>query len=165
MYKLLSAILFFLFFSFTETKAQEYNGALSVGYNFGVGYNGESSFSADMYNGIKFQDTYSVGVNFGTRIYSELDGILIPIQADFRWYFLNNFWQFNVGYSFDAKHQMNDVGIIFGSKIGTRVKLNDHLKCLVGVGFETQNMDVITSELKIDNINSTAINISLGIEI
>ncbi|MGI6718209.1 MAG: hypothetical protein ACOX4D_03540 [Bacteroidales bacterium] len=95
-------------------------------------------------NGYQINPYISMGVGTGLRYYYDLGVALIPLFADFRANFMDNYispyFSFGLGYSFNVTNGFFGVGLLLNPTIGASFKVFKKSAINVGLGYEMQKM-------------------------
>jgi opacity protein-like surface antigen len=150
-----------------------YKGIVEVGLGIPAGDYGETRVKLNVINGIQFNPHTSLGIGIGLSGY--YDRMLIPIFADFRYYFLKKnvapYLSFDTGYSFNADNSFKGQGFLWSILFGIDLNLSGNFSIHLGAGYDSQKMDWSDSHISLsapvriteyDSGMSEAILINLG---
>lgn len=144
-----------------------YKGIVELGYQVGIGDFGLDRLKINIINGYQFNPYFSLGIGTGMRYYFDVDGLLIPVFADFRANFTDNkfspYFSLGIGYSFDATYDFEGVGFLLNPTLGLSIQISDKSAINVGLGYEMQKMSYYDYYGGSNSINSGAISLNVGL--
>ena len=121
-----------------------YNINIEMGYEIGVGDLGMDRLKLNIINKYQINPNFSLGFGTGLRYYFDAEAALIPVFADFRANFIDNYISpylaLCIGYSFDATNDFEGVDLFLSINTGVSFKVSDKSAMNVGIGYEMQKM-------------------------
>jgi len=145
-----------------------FKGIVELGYLLNVENQGSDKLKLNLIGAFDLNPYFSMGLGSGLRYYVTTDDVFIPLLIDVRFTFsrkdFSPYLSLIFGYSFDAKNNFRDLGILLNPSFGVRFKVSAKTFMNIGFSFEYQKEKVYSSYFSSDaSTDSKALGLTAGI--